>query len=1755
MKGKVIIILLIYISLLYPNSSISQPQANFTSQLSSGQCVCPPIAVSFNNTSTSANKYIWFFGNGNSSTIENPTVIYNTPGNYTVSLIAIDSITNFSDTITFTNYVCILDTPKINFSVNNQSGCEGSSFSFFNQSTTSTGVRNYIWDFGDGNISTLENPIHTYNNPGIYEVDLQITDSGGCSKVKSKANFLTIYQNPIVTISSDRIDACRVPQTINFFANISGSASETYTYLWNFGDGGNSTLQNPSHTYLDTGNFTVSLLVRSSSGCIVNQVYQSTVVIKPFVTDFTVSSNTGCLPHSVNFLVNEELRNKQGVQFLWDFGDSTTSNLRQPTHIYNRVGNYRPKLVTTTSTGCVDSFILSNTIDISSGLVVSFSADDTIDCNIPFTTTFRAGSNVAGYQYFWDFGDGGKAFGSTAQHTYSSSGSYDVKLRILRPDGCRDSLIKIDYIQLLGPRARISHSELTGCIPFTLNLVDNSIGTTAPIESRLWNFGDGTTSTLRNPSKVYNDTGEYVVTLTVTDTNGCVAETSINLSIGEKVTPRFRDTFIIGCNQDLKAVTFVNQVDTIMYPNLRFVWKLSNGQSSFDYNPLFIIRSRPDTLNVTLEVYNKDCFDTLTKREVIIVNAPYADFTITQDKCNEALITVSDGSVSDSVVYIFNDGFTTTQRNFTRQLEFDSFYTITQVAFSNSTGCIDSFTQNITTPDSFNITYTVNDTLNCTPFRPTFRFNSNRPAIVTWEFSNGQTIVGNNARPNFLQPGKYGFRLIGITPDSCVFFLSDTDAVEAIGPRALLTIDEKEKCIPASFRISESSSSNSPFIYRQLFINNTPNRFLTQGEVFDLSFDSTNYNNNRGIVLSLSVMDSTLCLSTFIDTLFPLKPIAQIVKDSVLGCGEINYQFSPDLGIEAGRGNLQFIWRRNNSIVSRDTNYTVNLRNGITSFNLSLEIIDEFGCRDTTSLNFVSPDIRRTQPSFDFSPKTAICPPLLVNFTDLSIRGVYPITNYLWDFGDGTTSTETNPQKLYTRAGDFVTTLFITDEQGCIDSFTSAQKVNIKGPTGTFTPNVENGCTPLLVNFNLNASPNTAEVIWDFGDGSSQTGFNINYLYRLKGSYQPSIILVDSLGCQTAYTYEGRIIVDTGISPTLDYSGLCVNTNIDFIINREYPTDSNLNVSLTFDDGLNYTTRNFTRSFSTPGRKNFRLSVTKDSICIRTIDTFIFIHEIEVSGIIQPQIACTDSLVSFTNTSILPYNYSSILWDFGDGNTSTEENPRHIYSDTGFYTITLTVQDSLGCSSVFQFPNPVEVYQNLPPNGQNINYVTVTSDSSILVNYTPRATRDIAFILVLRGLDKTSLSVIDTIYDFSLNNYTDNNVLTENNSYYYYLQNVNLCNQFSIFDSTQIHRSIVLNTVADTNRVFISWNRYEGWGPIRYIIERLDNRTGLYDTLTVINNPQGETFSYTDNNIVCYQTHSYRIRAVSEFGESIFSYSNISVATPVYIPNVRNTNIRYVTVKDNQLVDVQLDKLDNTHKIVQYVIEKQVQTNIFDEVERLDSSGSLLWEDPNVFTSEQTYSYRVFTIDSCGDSSSASIISTTILLNVDTLDLGRPFLTWTNYEGWQPSNYEIQLLFNNEWQTISTVFGQTLRFLDEITDLNGLPSFCYRIKANGTEDRVSFSNVRCISPPMTLYIPNSFTPNDDEKNESFGAVGLYVAEYSIQIYNRWGQLVFESNSLKNKWDGTFKGKEAMEGAYLFYVYARGTNGQPKAMKGTVTLLR
>jgi poly(beta-D-mannuronate) lyase len=238
---------------------------------------------------------------------------------------------------------------------------------------------------------------------------------------------------------------------------------------------------------------------------------------------FAGSPTSGSYPLTVNFT---DQSTGSVTAWSWNFGDSGTSTLQNPAHIYQAAGAYTVSLTVSGNAGSDDE-IKTNyiTVTTSPAPVADFTGSPTSGV-APLTVNFTDGSTGTITAWSWTFGDGGTSTARNPSHIYQNAGTYDVSLTATGPSGT-DIETKTGYItvSLNPPTAAFSGTPLTGNAPLTVNFTDSSTG---GVTAWSWAFGDSGTSTAQNPSHQYTPAGTYTVSLTVTSPGGSDIETKTN---------------------------------------------------------------------------------------------------------------------------------------------------------------------------------------------------------------------------------------------------------------------------------------------------------------------------------------------------------------------------------------------------------------------------------------------------------------------------------------------------------------------------------------------------------------------------------------------------------------------------------------------------------------------------------------------------------------------------------------------------------------------------------------------------------------------------------------------------------------------------------------------------------------------------------------------------------------------------------------------------------------------------------------------------------------------------------------------------------------------------------------------------------------------------------------------------------------------------------------------------------------------------
>ncbi len=585
---------------------IDSPKAIIASHI-----LCTPAnRVVFGDSSLGDDSHVWIFGDGVTSTLDNPIHDYPLPlSSYVCTLATYNSNSGCRDTA-YVAVPLVRTTPH--FVASDTVICAGDSVNFTEWITGFGTVTSYAWyDNWVGFGSTV--PIITkffYAPGGYHTISLVIQNSNGCLDTITKPNYILVGK-PDASFTGSPVSGC-VPLTVNF-SDLSTAVTGTslITRMWNFGDGASYTGAGPAavRTYTTAGTFNVRLIVMDNIGCYDTVINPSFVTVYDPVASFTATNTHPCLNVPITF--NNTSSGGPFASVVWDFGDgSPTSTATAPVHSYSALGTYNVTLTVTDSHGCTDAITNLSFINVTRPNA-AFTMSDSVSVCPPLTVNFTNTSTGAS-TYAWTFGDGGGSSALSPTNMYITSALYTVSLVATNIYGCKDTAIH--YVNIFGYAGAFDYTPLSGCAPLTVHFS----ATLSNVPTITWDFSDGYTSTTAfsdTISHTYSTPGWYIPKLLLSDGTGCQ-----NSSVGidtikvDAVIPKFVTNphpVCIGM-----PFNFIDSSRTYWAPITAWSWTY-DGTGSTIASPTHTINN-PGTYPVTLTVTNGwGCTGTINGEVVI----------------------------------------------------------------------------------------------------------------------------------------------------------------------------------------------------------------------------------------------------------------------------------------------------------------------------------------------------------------------------------------------------------------------------------------------------------------------------------------------------------------------------------------------------------------------------------------------------------------------------------------------------------------------------------------------------------------------------------------------------------------------------------------------------------------------------------------------------------------------------------------------------------------------------------------------------------------------------------------------------------------------------------------------------------------------------------------------------------------------------------------------------------------------------------
>lgn len=500
----------------------------------------------------------------------------------------------------------------------------------------------YQWNFGDGTIRDGADIEHIYRRPGDYEVVLTLVDdSRTLSSVVRDTFTITINQLPVASIQAKE----RIPieNEVTFDASASYDPDgEIVEYLWDFGDGNTGRGKYASHTYSEAGNYQVQLKVRDDSGLedAVSFAYHEIRVNEPpvLVARHPERITPG---ESVKVDLSESYDPNGGsLQYYWKLDGEWTSGASQKEFVFRPGNRNEIQFAVADDSGLEESRSYGSAKFLFNQSPVAIASEDIRSHRrtAVFDGTRSYDPDGDELRYFWDFGDGNHREGPIVVHTYRHGGTYTATLTVDDQMGL-DNSYGYDSVNVFINRPPEVFFQIPGtvCVGDTVDF-DGSLTYDPDGNETLtyaWEFGDGRVARSMNAQHVYNEEGQFEITLTADDNEGMpnsvVSNTEVINVVGTPVANAGSD--ILACSNDMIQFDGSRSEAADAFLN-EYIWDFGDGNSGSGVRPIHRY-DEPGEYLVTLTVVGNEignCANASTDQiRVIVEPEPIAEFRLPEE--------------------------------------------------------------------------------------------------------------------------------------------------------------------------------------------------------------------------------------------------------------------------------------------------------------------------------------------------------------------------------------------------------------------------------------------------------------------------------------------------------------------------------------------------------------------------------------------------------------------------------------------------------------------------------------------------------------------------------------------------------------------------------------------------------------------------------------------------------------------------------------------------------------------------------------------------------------------------------------------------------------------------------------------------------------------------------------------------------------------------------------------------------------------
>ncbi len=1089
---------------------------------------CSPLTIHIDNNSAGyIEEHEWQFGDMTGSASPGPTLTHtysnptSLPIHYTLRLVVKNNTRGCTDTLE--RIITVFPEVTSGFLADQTMACHGTEIGFENLSSATASI--FEWDFGDGGSSSSRDPFHTFENMTAansdYTVRLVSTTPNLCRDTSEQ--IIRIHPYIRAEFSVNDFEGC-APFDLVLQNSSEGAISD---YDWDWGD-----LSLPSdlgdtvlyHTYQNNGTsnetHSLRLVVQNADHCSDTMIRDITV-FPEVVSLFTPDVTEGCNELEVSF-TNES--SASANHFLWDFGDGGSSEETDMTHLFKNTGPteafYTTRLIASTNQNCRDTAEVE--IEVYPYLRAGFTFSQATVCS-PYEVTFT-NTSVGGVSYHWEFGDGSDTIvlnSAPVSHWFVNPSPDDpvpfqITLTATNARGCT-SVISREITVMPSVEASFTVDRVSGCHPLSVSFTNTSSGA----DSYHWDFDNGHSS--NQPSAVMtfenygsNDTVFHVV-LTAVNEHTCVDSFSVPILVHPYVGADFSIDYQTQCSP--ARVTFHNA----SVNGQEFAWLFDNAPYlTNDMGPIERQFDNPSTtttatLPVNLTVTSpQGCIAEVTK-QVSVFHTIEAAFTSITEGCTPLQVqfnNISEGA--SSYTWDLGDYSSSVQvdpqRTYTNDSGSDSVFHVTMTAMSENF-CRDTAYGTVTVFPGPRAMFDVDLSSGCSPLDVTIENRSQTGVSYIWDFNDGSdpmtvsdlqqvTHRYTNDQSSALM---HDLRLDVVSEHGCSDFITQSIAVYPV-----VTVDfgrDSAGCSPHFSQFVNTSQNASRFTWDFgdggfSFVTEPGHTYVNTGEgdlVVDVELRGySEYGCGDTLTRTVTIYPSP-------EARFSYTPIYQYYPNATVSM--IN---------ETNPGNYTYEWDFDDGQVSPDRDPGSHTYTDWGDYNITLTASND-QCSDSV-VHWVK--IFPPQPIAEFIPdRDTGCVPVTITMTNLSQYG----ESYLWEFDDGTTSTEFEPTITYDEPGYYQVKLTVTGEGGQDFAFHEFDIYAL--PEMGFHVEPELVMLPDEPVKSFNITKHGVTYRWDFGDGSSYYAYDTTHQYVAPGVYDISLTAWTIHGCEASMTIPEAVTV------------------------------------------------------------------------------------------------------------------------------------------------------------------------------------------------------------------------------------------------------------------------------------------------------------------------------------------------------------------------------------------------------------------------------------------------------------------------------------------------------------------------------------------------------------------------------------------------------------------------------------------------------